>query len=44
MATIYPNSPAFQPTKNLMAQAFANTDLKYVMDEFDVINVSVGSI
>jgi hypothetical protein len=40
MATIDPNSPAFQPTKDLIPQAFANTDLKYVMDEFDVINIS----
>ncbi|MEG3849797.1 hypothetical protein QT971_20870 [Microcoleus sp. herbarium19] len=40
MATIDSNSPVFKPTRELTAQVFSNSDLKYVMNEFDVVNIS----
>ena len=40
MATIDPNSPGFEVTKNAIAQSFSIYDLKYVMNNFDVATIS----
>jgi hypothetical protein len=40
MATIDPKSPAFELTKNAIAQSFSIYDLKYVMNNFDVATIS----
>jgi hypothetical protein len=40
MATIDPSSPAFEPTKNVVAPAFARGGLKYVMNQFEVVSIS----
>ncbi len=40
MATIDPNSPGFELTKNAIAQSFSIYDLNYVMNKFDVTTIS----
>lgn len=40
MATIDPNSPGFEVTKNAIAQNFSIYDLNYVMNKFDVETIS----
>lgn len=40
MSTIDPRSPGFEVTKNIQLQAFSQYDLKYVMNQFDVISLS----
>ncbi|MFM9267503.1 hypothetical protein [Tychonema sp. BBK16] len=40
MATIDPNSPAFELTKNAIIQSFLIYDLNYVMNTFDVATIS----
>lgn len=40
MATIDPNSPGFQLTKNAIAQSFSIYDLNYMLNSFDVTTIS----
>lgn len=40
MATIDPNAPAFKLTRDMTIKVFLNSDLKYVMNEYDVVNIS----
>ena len=40
MATIDPNSPGFEVTKNAIVQSFSIYDLNYVMNKFDMTTIS----
>ncbi len=40
MATIDPNSPGFEVTKNAIAQSFSIYDLNYVMNNFNVATIT----